>query len=243
MLGLENVIDLIKGDFLETKLQDKMSKHFDSLIDVILSDMAANTTGNKDLDCIRTNLLCSEVINFSRFVVKKGGTVIAKLFNGYDFLDVKKLEAVNKPIEIANGLPNECYTSEEYLTYEKDRVFCDKWTVIGVGSSVPSSGDAKPYNLLGIPLIMIRDKDMKIRVFHNVCSHRGHKLLQKPCRLKNFIRCPYHSWTYDLNGKLLNAPHLDIDKEDNEFHLKQIYLEDWGGFLFCILYKSPSPRD
>ena len=74
-----------------------------------------------------------------------------------EILEVKKLEAVNRPIEAANGLPNECYTSENYFTYEKGRIFCNKWTVIGVGSSVPSPGDVKPYNLLGIPLIIVRD--------------------------------------------------------------------------------------
>ena len=85
-------------------------------------------------------------------------------------LDIKKLMNVDKPIETANGLPNQCYTSEQYLEYERDKIFCDKWTVIGVASSIPNVGDAKPYNLLGIPLMIIRDKDLNIRVFHNVCS-------------------------------------------------------------------------
>ena len=115
-----------------------------------------------------------------------------------EILNIKKLKAVEKPIEVANGLPNECYTSEDYLAYEKERIFCNKWTVIGVGSSIPSPGDAKQCNLLGIPLIMIREKVMKIRVFHNVCSHRGFKLLDKPWNLRNGIRCPYHSWSYDF---------------------------------------------
>ena len=86
-----NGIHLIKGDFLETKLQDKMSKHFDSLIDVILSDMAANTTGNKSLDCIRTNQLCLEVLEFSKTILKKDGVVVSKLFMGEDFEKVKSL--------------------------------------------------------------------------------------------------------------------------------------------------------
>mgnify|MGYP007000290952 len=72
-----------------------------------------------------------------------------------EILDVKKIKAVDKPIEAANGLPNECYTSDDYLAYEKERIFSDKWTVIGVASSIPNPGDAKPYNLLGIPLILI----------------------------------------------------------------------------------------
>ena len=70
-----------------------------------------------------------------------------------EILDIKKLMNVDRPIENANGLPNECYTSEKYLEYERNKIFCDKWTVIGVGSSVPNVGDAKPYNLLGIPLM------------------------------------------------------------------------------------------
>ena len=79
-----------------------------------------------------------------------------------EILDIKKLENIDKPIEVANGLPNECYISEDYLAHEKEKVFCDKWTVIGVGSSIPNPGDAKPYNLLGIPLIIIIEKYIKI---------------------------------------------------------------------------------
>ena len=59
-----------------------------------------------------------------------------------EILDIKKLMNVDKAIESANGLPNECYTSEQYLEYERDKIFCDKWTVIGVGNSIPSPGDA-----------------------------------------------------------------------------------------------------
>ena len=82
-----------------------------------------------------------------------------------EILDIKKLMNVDRAIENANGLPNECYTSERYLEYERNRIFCDKWTVIGVGSSIPKAGDAMPYNLLGIPLLIVRDKDLNIRVF------------------------------------------------------------------------------
>ena len=121
-------------------------------------------------------------------------------------LDLKKIEAVDKPIEEAHGLPNECYTSSEYLKIERDKIFSDKWTVIGVGSSVPDIGDAKPFELLGIPLIIIRGNDQKIRVFHNVCSHRGLKILNEPCTLKNVLRCPYHSWSYDFRGSLVATP-------------------------------------
>ena len=109
-----------------------------------------------------------------------------KNINLSEILDIEKLTNVDKEIELAKGLPNQCYTSDQYLSYERDKIFCDKWTVIGVGSSIPNKGDVIPYNLLGIPLIIIRDKDLKIRVFHNVCSHRGFKLLDKPWLIQKF---------------------------------------------------------
>ncbi len=84
-----NGVHLIKGNFLDTELQDKILKYFDSRIDVILSDMAADTTGNKSLDCIRTNQLCLGVLEFSKKILKKDGVVVSKLFMGEDFEAVK----------------------------------------------------------------------------------------------------------------------------------------------------------
>jgi len=156
-----------------------------------------------------------------------------------EILDIKKLMNVNRPIQSANGLPNECYTSKQYLEYERNKIFCNKWTVIGVGSSIPNAGDAKPYNLLGIPLMIVRDGDLRIRVFHNVCSHRGFKLLDKPCSLKNVIRCPYHSWAYDFKGNLVATPHiggLNIHNSDkfkkNHSNLKEARSKVWMDIIF-----------
>ena len=67
---------------------------------------------------------------------------------------------------------------------KEKKLFEDKWVVIGVSSAIPKKGDAKPFDLLGIPLIILRDKEDKVRVFHNVCSHRGYKILQKNVKLK-----------------------------------------------------------
>ena len=98
-----------------------------------------------------------------------------------------------------------------------------------MASSVPNSGDAQPYSLLGIPLIILRDKEKKIRVFHNVCSHRGFKLIDEPCSLKNVLRCPYHSWAYDFDGKLVATPHIgglnthEIENFDKSYsNLKEV---------------------
>ena len=154
-------------------------------------------------------------------------------------LDIEKLNNVDKSIEAANGLPNECYTNPNYLVHEREKIFFNKWTVVGVGSSIPKTGDAKPYDLFGIPLILIRDKEMKIRVFHNVCSHRGFKLLDKSCTLKNVIRCPYHSWSYDFKGNLVATPHIGglnnhqhkkFDKTKS--HLKEVRSKIWMDIIF-----------
>ena len=126
----------------------------------------------------------------------------------YKIIEKKKLDIVNKPISQAHGLPNECYTSKEYTFIERKKLFEDKWTVIGTASSLQNVGDVKPFDLLGLPLLIVRNKKNKIKVFHNVCSHRGVKLVDKPGNIRNVIRCPYHSWSYTADGELVATPHI-----------------------------------
>ena len=156
-----------------------------------------------------------------------------------DIIEVEKIEIVKKNISEAHGLPNECYTNDEYLEYERDHVFINNWTVIGTASSVPVSGDIKPFDLIGIPLIIIRDKNQNIRVFHNVCSHRGHKLVDKQCKQKNLIVCPYHSWSYDFNGELVRTPHIgglnnhEVEGFDkSRSNLKEVRSKVWMDLVF-----------
>jgi 23S rRNA (uridine2552-2'-O)-methyltransferase len=84
-------IKFIKSDILEEDTKDKVIKYFDGKLDVIISDMAADTTGNKSLDSIRTNQLCAEVIYFAQKTLKPKGVLISKLFMGDDFIEVKNL--------------------------------------------------------------------------------------------------------------------------------------------------------
>ena len=84
-------VEFLKCDFLEKQSKEQIFKFFGEKIDVILSDMAANTTGNKSLDCIRTNQLCSDVVQFSSKYLKPNGVLVSKLFMGEDFLEVKEL--------------------------------------------------------------------------------------------------------------------------------------------------------
>ena len=126
----------------------------------------------------------------------------------YKIIEKKKLDVVKQTISKAHGLPNECYTNKEYSLIERKKLFEDKWTVIGTASSLPKTGDVKPFDLLGLPLLIVRNKKNKIKVFHNVCSHRGVKLVDKPGNIRNVIRCPYHSWSYTSDGELVATPHI-----------------------------------
>jgi len=100
---------------------------------------------------------------------------------------------------------------------ERKNLLEDKWVVIGVASSIPNPGNAKPFDLLGIPLILLRTKKNQIKVYHNVCSHRGYKILKTKCTIKNLLRCPYHSWSYSLEGKLVATPHIGgMNKHESE---------------------------
>jgi len=84
-------VEFIKSDILDEKTKEKVIRIFKDKLDIIISDMAADTTGNKSLDSIRTNQLCSDVINFSKKILKPKGVLVSKLFMGEDFIEVKNL--------------------------------------------------------------------------------------------------------------------------------------------------------
>jgi len=160
-------------------------------------------------------------------------------------VDLDKIEATKNSINEANGLPNECYLNDEYFKIERERVFFNNWIVVGVSSSVPEVGDTKPFNLMGIPLLILRDKNNKIRVFHNVCSHRGMILVKEECKLKNTIRCPYHSWSYNFNGELIATPHIggmNIHETEgfikSKSNLKEISTHVWMDLIFINVNKN-----
>ena len=109
-------VDFLCCDFREEKSKENILKRLNSKADLLISDMAADTTGNKDLDCIRTNALCAEVIDFSSYVIKDSGTVLAKVFNGQDFENVKNL-AKNKFRKVNFFKPESSrdYSKETYI--------------------------------------------------------------------------------------------------------------------------------
>ena len=122
--------------------------------------------------------------------------------------DRSMLDAVTGPIETARGLPNNFYTDTETFEQERRAVFAATWAGLGFAKDVPAAGDARPVTFCGTELIVVRGKDEKVRVFLNACRHRGMILLQEPRKIEGALRCPYHSWCYDLKGKLKATPHV-----------------------------------
>ena len=134
---------------------------------------------------------------------------------------VTDLSAVRRPIASANGLPNAHYTDNAVFEEEKHALLFDGWSGIAVASDVPEQGDALPVDFLGVPLLVLRDRQGKVRVFQNICRHRGMVLVNSPRKIEGAIRCPYHSWCYSTEGRLVSTPHVggpgqnihpDIDK-------------------------------
>ncbi|MDD9983360.1 MAG: aromatic ring-hydroxylating dioxygenase subunit alpha [Gammaproteobacteria bacterium] len=119
------------------------------------------------------------------------------------------LEAVERSIEEARCLPAEAYTNERFLDLERRTLFSNRWICIGLVDDVPEPGDATPLEVAGTSVILTRDAAGAVHVFHNYCRHRGLKILTEAVRGRSRFTCPYHAWTYALDGRLLRAPHFD----------------------------------
>ena len=150
----------------------------------------------------------------------------------------------------AVGLPNRCYIDEQFLSHEYEQLFKPGWVAVGVGSEIPDKGDAKPVLVAGVPLIIIRDSECRILAFHNVCSHRGTKLLDEPCSSKRTLICPYHAWSYGLDGRLIATPNFGGEAEhkpdgfDGEsYGLKRVRTSQWLDVIFVNLSGMAEPLE
>ena len=161
-----------------------------------------------------------------------------------------KLEDVLRPIHEATGLGNEFYTEQAMFELERDQVMAKTWACVGFESDLPKNGTVNPVDFMGLPLLLMRNRDGLLQVFHNVCSHRGMKLVEQPGEVQGVIRCPYHSWTYDLNGALKGTPHVGgINQHKDErfacekHGLKPIRSAVWMGMVFVNLSGDAEPLE
>jgi choline monooxygenase len=118
------------------------------------------------------------------------------------------LSRVKEPLGTANGLPNAHYIDPAVFAEERDALLFGQWAGLAVAADVPEAGDAKPITFMDMPLLLLRDRNDQVRVFQNTCRHRGMILVEEPRKIEGAIRCPYHSWCYSTEGKLVSTPHV-----------------------------------
>lgn len=155
----------------------------------------------------------------------------------------------------AHTLEGRYYTSPAIFAREFEAIFMQRWLYVGRADALEQVGsytlfELAPTQVGSEPLpresvIVIRGADREIRAFHNVCRHRGVRLCSAAGRIERNIRCPYHAWTYALDGRLLGAPHMaDVAGfERGDYPLLEVAVAVWEGFVFINLADEPVPFD
>jgi len=147
--------------------------------------------------------------------------------------DPQDYTGVRRPLDQAETLPSSSYTSEEFFNREVARIFSSAWQFAGRVDELSEPGQTLVVNTITGSFLVVRDHAGRIRGFRNTCRHRGAQLMTDSAVCRNFI-CPYHSWTYGLDGALRGAPGMDgVQNFDKTMYgLERIRLEIWGGFVF-----------
>ncbi|MDH4556513.1 ring-hydroxylating oxygenase subunit alpha [Pseudomonas sp. BN417] len=143
----------------------------------------------------------------------------------------------------AYTIPASYYTRPEIFEHEQEKIFANSWVCVGHRSEVAESNAYITREYIGESIIVVRGRDSVLRAFYNVCPHRGHQLLQGNGKAKNVITCPYHAWTFKLDGELAHARNCDhvenFDKENSS--LVQLRVEEYAGFVFVNMNKDAGP--
>jgi Rieske 2Fe-2S family protein len=148
-----------------------------------------------------------------------------------------EVAAVRQPVERASLLPPRVFHDPEVFAWEQEAWFARSWTCVGREEDVARPGEYLLASIAGEGVIVVRGRDEVLRAFHNVCRHRGSLLVTEPHGSLVRFQCPYHAWTYELDGTLRRAKHTDeleaFDIADQG--LVSAPLERWQGFLFVSL--------
>ena len=157
-------------------------------------------------------------------------------------------QRLHMPTTDGSALPNASYTSPDFYTLEQQAVFQHTWVFAGFAHQLANRGDMLPVEIAGQPILLIKGNDGDIRAFHNVCRHRGAKLVDQPqCGRKNIV-CPNHSWSYDLQGKLKARPHFfgggqhDVNRENcHRADLTEVRCDVWFDWVFVNINGEATP--
>jgi choline monooxygenase len=178
------------------------------------------------------------------------------------FTQEETYTGTRRPVEFAETLTPEAYTSEAFFAVERERVFASGWVAAGPSAAVRDPGELLVADIAGRSVIVVRGLDGELRAFYNTCRHRGTRLLPPGRgRVKRSIRCPYHSWAYSLNGSCIGTPLFEgseipddqravfdmdgvaaFDRAD--YGLLEVRTECWGPLaLVCLNHDAPSLSD
>jgi choline monooxygenase len=140
------------------------------------------------------------------------------------------------PLGTTRAMPPELYSSPEIHRLELERIFAEEWVCPGLAAEIPNPGDYTTFTIGAQPIFTVRGRDGRIRSFSNVCRHRMMILLEGQGNAQRVV-CPYHAWTYELDGRLLAAPQMrrteNFRKED--LCLPEVRTETWNGWIYVTL--------
>lgn len=161
------------------------------------------------------------------------------------------IASLNQPIESALGLPGRVYWAPEIYQLECERLFPRVWVAAAMGSEIPNPGDVLPVEVAGWPLVFVRDREGELRCFHNICRHRGAAVVPESAGGCYVLRCPWHGWTYELDGSLKGIPefagpgeHVVEGFDWAHSGLEPVRMAQWSDFLFVNLAgDAPSLQD
>ncbi len=166
------------------------------------------------------------------------------------FLAPDELAALRAPIGAASPFPNIAYTSPDYFDLEVERVFARNWVAVGYAPAVPRPGDVQPLYIFGFPILILRDDEGVVRVFHNIGAHDGCPVVEARASGLQQLVGPYHGWIYDLKGRLIDAPYWDghqradlSELRRRGVDLKEIRSAVWCGIVFINLSGGARPLE
>ncbi|HEX7095052.1 MAG TPA: aromatic ring-hydroxylating dioxygenase subunit alpha [Acidimicrobiales bacterium] len=152
-------------------------------------------------------------------------------------------EASTRDVNEACLLPPTIYTSQEFFEFEKEAVFGHDWLCVGREAQIPEPGDWYAYDIVDEPLLVVRDKSGEVQVLSAVCQHRGMVVAEGCGKGASKFTCPYHHWSYGLDGRLLGAPAMEraVDFDKKCYSLPRLKVEIWQGFIFCTFDPDTPP--
>lgn len=153
---------------------------------------------------------------------------------------MSSLQAAARPEHYT--LPARYYTDPQVFHQEMERFYFGSWICAGRTEQIVNSGDYFLRDVVGESIIVTRDTGGTVRAFYNVCRHRGTRMCGNPeGTFQGRIQCPYHGWTYGLNGALIGAPHMGEGFARDEYPLHSVAAEVWEGHIFLNLGSRPQP--